>query len=78
MWRWISTGGRPCSRSVLRSAGVRNLAVTGDPDASLVSAYSVLTVGTTVVIDAAGKPVYTGVEAATGQITAAVAKATGR
>ncbi|MGI8869361.1 MAG: TlpA family protein disulfide reductase [Mycobacteriales bacterium] len=61
------------ARSVLRAAGATDTGLAVSTDTSLVTTYGVSTVGTTVVIDTTGKPVYTGVEASTDQITAAVA-----
>jgi len=63
------------ARGVLRSAGATDTGLAVSTDTSVVAAYGVSTLGITVVIDAAGKSVYTGVEATTGQITAAVATA---
>jgi hypothetical protein len=63
------------ARSVLRQAGATDTGLAVSTDTSIVAAYGVSTLGTTVVLDAAGKPVYTGVEATTAQISAAVATA---
>lgn len=65
-------------RSVLGSVGVSDLAVAADPDAAIMISFGVFTVGTTLVLDSAGKVVYTRVEASTDQIVAAVARATAR
>jgi hypothetical protein len=64
-------------RAVLQAAGAPDLAVTGDPDAAIMTSYGVPTVGTTVVLDSTGKAVFSGVEASTGAITAAVGKVAG-
>jgi len=63
------------ARGVLRSTGAADTGLAVSTDTSLVAVYGVSTLGTTVVIDATGKTVYTGVEASTSDITSAVATA---
>lgn len=60
------------ARAVLRAAGAGDTGLAVSTDTSLVTRYGVATLGTTVVLDANGTPVYNGVEAATGAITTAV------
>jgi hypothetical protein len=63
------------ARGVLRSAGANEAGLVVSTDTSIVTTFGVSTLGTTVVLDATGKTVYTRVEATAGEITTAVAAA---
>jgi hypothetical protein len=68
----------PQLHAILAATGATGLAAATDPNGSVMTAYRVLAVGTTIVQAPTGAIIYTGIGPSSSQITAAVAAAAHR